>query len=93
VFANFEYFDVATLHLLTINLYDAEGHYNSLPAGSRGGRARRTIFEHSNEFIFEQRTGLDGLKKKHQHEHHIHVLCAFPNRCSDTAGSLQQGGR
>jgi hypothetical protein len=92
-FASFEYFDVASLHLLTIQFYRAEGNHYTLSTRRRSRRARRIILEHSHEIIFKQRTRLNGLKKKQGHKHRIHILCAFRYRCRNAARSVQQGSR
>jgi hypothetical protein len=90
-FSWLEYFDVSSLHPLTIDLNGAKGQHNACPAISRCRRARRAIFENSNEIIFEQGTRLIGLKKKQSHQNENHLHRTFPVRCGDIARSVQQG--
>lgn len=73
-FACFEYLNVASLHFLATQLYSAKRNQNTISAGSRTPRARRTVPIHANEIIFQQGACLKGLKKKQRCKNHSHVL-------------------
>src|SRR6266478_1594730 len=73
-FACFECFDVTSLHLMTAYRYGAERNQNTISAGSRTSRARRTIPIHANEIIFQQGTRLNALKKEQRCKYRTHGL-------------------
>jgi len=49
-----EYIDVASLHLLTADLYGAERHHNAISARTAPAAHWRAVPEHADEIIFQQ---------------------------------------